>query len=174
MLVAQLCLTLCDPLDCSPLGLSVHGILQARILEWVAIPLFRGFSWPREQTCSPALQADSYHLTYQGSQGSAYFSLNIINILAMHFLGFPGCVCGKESACQCRKCKRLWFNPLVRKIPWSRKWQNGDPLQYFCLENPMDRGAWQATVHGVEKSRTRLSNWAHTHYLLQRCVDTPY
>ena len=99
-----------------------------------------------------------YHLTYQGSQGSAYFSLNIINILAMHFLGFPGCVCGKESACQCRKCKRLWFNPLVRKIPWSRKWQNGDPLQYFCLENPMDRGAWQATVHGVEKSRTRLSN----------------
>ena len=35
---------------------------------------------------------------------------------------------------------------------------NGNPLQYSCLENPMDRGAWQATVHGVTKSRTQLSN----------------
>ena len=41
---------------------------------------------------------------------------------------------------------------------WS-KWQ---PLQYSCLENPMNRGAWQATVYGVAKSQTRLSNWAHT------------
>ena len=37
---------------------------------------------------------------------------------------------------------------------------NGNPLQYSCLENPMDRGAWQATVHGVKKSRTRLSTHA--------------
>ena len=36
---------------------------------------------------------------------------------------------------------------------------NGNPLQYFCLENPMDRGAWWATVHGVAKSWTRLSNY---------------
>ena len=36
---------------------------------------------------------------------------------------------------------------------------NGNPLQYSCLENPMDRGAWQATVHGVAKSRTRLSDF---------------
>ena len=115
-----------------------------------------------------------YHLTYQGSQGSAYFSLNIINILAMHFLGFAGCVCGKESACQCRKCKRLWFNPLVRKIPGVGNGKMAIHSSIFFLENPMDRGAWRATVHGVEKSRTRLSNWAHTHYLLQRCVDTPY
>ena len=35
---------------------------------------------------------------------------------------------------------------------------NGNPLQYFCLENSMDRGAWRATVHGVSKSQTRLSN----------------
>ena len=40
---------------------------------------------------------------------------------------------------------------------------NGNPLQYSCLGNPMDRGAWGATVHGVAKSRTQLSNWAqHT------------
>ena len=50
MLITQLCLTLGDPKDCSPPGSSVHGILQARILEWVAIPLSRGSSWPRDRT----------------------------------------------------------------------------------------------------------------------------
>ena len=55
VLVAQSCSALCDPMDCSPPGSSVLGIFQARILEWVAIPLSRGSSWPR----SPALQADS-------------------------------------------------------------------------------------------------------------------
>ena len=39
---------------------------------------------------------------------------------------------------------------------------NGNPLQYYCLENPMDRGAWQATAHGVTKSRTRLSDLTFT------------
>ena len=39
---------------------------------------------------------------------------------------------------------------------------NGNPLQYSCLENPMDRGAWWATVHGVAKSRTRLSGFTLT------------
>ena len=48
--VAQLCLTLCDPMDCSPPGSSVHGILQARILEWVAMPSSRGSSQPRDRT----------------------------------------------------------------------------------------------------------------------------
>ena len=41
--------------------------------------------------------------------------------------------------------------------------ENGNPLQYFCLENPMDRGAWQAAVHWVAKSQTRLSDFTHTH-----------
>ena len=48
--VAQLCLTLCEPMDCSPPGSSVHGILQARILEWVAIHVSRGGFQPRDQT----------------------------------------------------------------------------------------------------------------------------
>ena len=47
----QLCPTLCDPIDSSPPGSSVHGILQARILECVALPFSRGSSWPRDQTC---------------------------------------------------------------------------------------------------------------------------
>ena len=39
---------------------------------------------------------------------------------------------------------------------------NGTPLQYFCLENPMDRGAWKAAVHGVAEGRTQLSNFPFT------------
>ena len=48
--VAQSCPTLCDPMDCSPPGSCVHGILQARILEWVAISFSRRSSWPRDWT----------------------------------------------------------------------------------------------------------------------------
>ena len=48
--VTQSCLTLCDPMHCSPPGSSVHGILQARMLEWVAIPFSRASSQPRDQT----------------------------------------------------------------------------------------------------------------------------
>ena len=50
VLVTQSCPTLCDPMNCSPPGASVHEILQARILEWVAISFSRGSSPPRDQT----------------------------------------------------------------------------------------------------------------------------
>ena len=50
MLVTQSRLTLCDPMDCCPPGSSVHGILQPRVLDWVAIPLSRGSSQPRDWT----------------------------------------------------------------------------------------------------------------------------
>ena len=59
VLVAQSCLTLCDPMDCSLPGTSVHGILQARILEWVSFPFCRDFHDPGLKPMSPALQADS-------------------------------------------------------------------------------------------------------------------
>ena len=49
-LVHQLCLTVCNPMDCNLPGSSVHRILQARILEWVAISSSRGYSQPRDQT----------------------------------------------------------------------------------------------------------------------------
>ena len=48
--VTKSCPSLCQPMDCSPPGSFVHGILQARILEWVAISFSRGYSWPRDQT----------------------------------------------------------------------------------------------------------------------------
>ena len=57
--VAQSCPTLCNPMDCGPPGSSVRGLLQARMLEWVAISFSRGSPWPRDWTGSPALQADA-------------------------------------------------------------------------------------------------------------------
>ena len=48
--VTQSCLTLCDPIDCSLPGSSIHWIFQARVLEWVAISFSRGSSWPRDRT----------------------------------------------------------------------------------------------------------------------------
>ena len=61
---------------------------------------------------------------------------------------------GKESAC---KVEDLGLIPGLGKSPGER---NGNPLQYFCLENPMDREAWWATVDGVAKSQKQLSNEA--------------
>ena len=57
--------------------------------------------------------------------------------------GLPGGLGDKESACQCRWCR---FDPGWRRSPGGG---NGNPLQYSCQENPMDRGAWRAIVHGV-------------------------
>ena len=67
--------------------------------------------------------------------------------------GFPSGASGKESTCQCRKPRRCEFDPWVRKNTWNRK---GQPTPVFLPENPVDRGAWQAVVHGVTKSQTQL------------------
>ena len=83
-------------------------------------------------------------------------SMNYLAIKCRIWPGFPGGASGKESACQCRRCKGHRFDPWVRKVPWER---NDSPLQNSYLENPRDRGAWQITVHGVTKSWTRLSDW---------------
>ena len=70
-LVAQSCLTLCDPKDYSPPGSSVHGILQTRILEWVAISFSRGSSQPRNWTrVQSASHTDSLPLSHLGSSNS--------------------------------------------------------------------------------------------------------
>ena len=62
---------------------------------------------------------------------------------------------GKESTCQYRRHERCGFDPWVGKIPGVG---NGNLLQYSCLENFMDRGAWWATIHGNAMSQTQLSN----------------
>ena len=68
VLVTESFPTLCDAMDCTPPGSSIHGILQAWILEWVAIPFSRGSSWPRDQTwVSHISKQIHYCLNHQGS-----------------------------------------------------------------------------------------------------------
>ena len=60
---------------------------------------------------------------------------------------------GKETACNAGNVREVGLIPGSRR---SRGEGHGNPLQYSCLENPMDRGAWQATVHRVAKSQTQI------------------
>ena len=71
----------------------------------------------------------------------------------LHSTGFPGGSEGKASACDAEDPGLI---PGLGRSPGEG---NGNPLQYFCLENPMDRGDWWPTVHGVAKSQTRLSDY---------------
>ena len=78
----------------------------------------------------------------------------------MYIWGFPG---GSEVKASARNVGDLGSIPGLGKSPGEG---NGHPLQYSCLENPMDRGAWWATVHGVAKSQTRLSDFTSPHHLI--------
>jgi len=66
-------------------------------------------------------------------------------------LGFPSGASGKEPACQCRRCRRGWLIPRLGRSPGGG---DGNPHRYSCLENPKDRGARRATVHGFAESQT--------------------
>ena len=76
-------------------------------------------------------------------------------------MDFPGGSDGKASAYNAGDRGSI---PGLRRFPGEG---NGTPLQHSCLENPMDRGAWWAAVHGVAKSRTRLSNFTFFHYYMK-------
>ena len=86
------------------------------------------------------------------SQGSFSFQCHFFKSLSTAgCLGFPHSSVGKEFACNAED---------LGSIPGSGRSLgegNGNPLQYSCLENPMDRGAWQATVHGVARVRHDLA-----------------
>ena len=73
--------------------------------------------------------------------------------------GFPG---GSDSTASACNAGDLGSLPGSGRSPEEG---NGSPLQYSCLENPMDRGAWWATVHGAAKSRTRLSDLSPSLYI---------
>ena len=107
----QSCLTLRHPMDCSPAGSSVHGLLKERILEWVTMPFSRGSSWPRDRT---------------GKVDSSPLS---------HCRQIPKWCRGKEFACPFRRRKRCRFDPWVQKVPWSRKTQLGI---HACTQMPTE------------------------------------
>ena len=96
-------------------------------------------------------------LTHSGRMGRGGGWLTHCRVLIR--LGFPG---GSEVKAS------VWNAGDPGSIPGSGRSPgegNGNPLQYSCLENPMDGGAWSATVHGVAKSRTRLSNFTSLHFM---------
>ena len=94
----QLCLTLCNPTDCSPPGSSVYGILQAKILEWVAISFSRRSSQPGTEPISPALQADFWLLRHPGSPHC--FMLLLLQLLLSHISRVLLCVTPQTAAHQ--------------------------------------------------------------------------
>ena len=73
-----------------------------------------------------------------------------VSTVSQSIWGFPGGSNGKASACSAGDLGSI---PGLGRSPGEG---NGNPLQYSCLENPMDRGAWRPTVQGVSKSQTRL------------------
>ena len=99
-----------------------------------------------------------------GFQGCSllFYRLFIVTVLGLSW-DFPGGSEIKASACNVGDLGSI---PGLGRSPGEGK---GNPLQYSCLENPMDRGAWWATVHGVAKSRTRLSDFTSTFTLGLSC-----
>ena len=157
----QSCPTLCDPIDGSPLGSSGPGILQARILEWVAI----SFSNARKWKWIRSVLSNSYRP--RGLQPTR----------PLHPWNFPGKSTGVECHCllwwACPRWPLLYWSvfPLYTlysdgkesacsagdpgSIPGSGRSlgeRNGNPHQYSCLENPVDRGAWRASPWGHKES----------------------
>ena len=135
-LATRSCPTLCNPIDCSLPGSSVHGILQKRKLEWVAISSSRGSSQPRDQT---RVSCASYFGVFRqpfsglpsprtGVRATArelirWISQGTVDYWKSEHYQLPRWLSGEEPACQCRRCRKWQFNPWVGKIPWRRKWQ---------------------------------------------------
>ena len=152
---ARLCRTLCNPVSCNPPGSSVHGILQARILEWVGISFHIS-----DVSCIG--RGVIYHQGHLGSPlgipGGQEFKTS--SPVIMHFLKgfkennpqirpiFPDSSVGKESVCNVGDRDSI---PGLGRSPGEG---NGYPLQYSSLENSMD-----CIVHGVAKNWTRLSDF---------------
>ena len=151
----------CDRMHCLP-GFS-HGILHARVLEWVAIFLLQGI-FPT-QGSNPDLPHSSILSPCGGKNQtrlSAFTSLLHRQLyLSSGFLGDPD---GKESSWNAGSPGLI---PGLGRSPGEG---NGYPLQHSCMENPMDKGAWLATVHRVTKSWTWLSDF-HFHGLRRQYAN---
>ena len=91
------------------------------------------------------------------NQSSNSFMMEHWDITRQILGDFPDGSVGKETTCNAGDAG------LIPGSGRSAGEGNGNQLQYSCLGNPMDRGAWRAMVQGVAKSQTRLSNWPHTH-----------
>ena len=139
--VAQSCLTLCDPM-----AYIVHGILQARILEWVAFPFSRGSSQPRDRTQVSHI-AGRFFTSWTTREAHVKqmipfiaLYLPLLPLIALFVRNLPA---------NAGDIRDMGLIPGLGRFPGGG---NGNPFQYSCLENPMDRGAWRVTVHGIAES----------------------
>ena len=159
-----------------PQGL-VHGILQARILEWVAFLFSRGLPNPGIKPRSPTLQADSLPAEPQGKpKNTGMGSLSLLqgifwtqesNRGLLHYrrILYQGSYQGSLILYYIIYKTPTFFLKSLKLTTYYFREGNGTPLQYSCLENRMDGGAWWGTVHGVAKSWTWLSDFTVTFHL---------
>ena len=160
----QLCPNLCDPMDCSPGGSLIHGILQTRILQWVALSYTRGSYQPRDWTDVSCITSRFFFLllSHRGSPRQ------------INRIKFKACV---SEVLGSQKSSFEFFGNIAWKpggtflpIQCFFGEGNGNPLQSSCLENPMDRGAWGTTIHGTrlgqfkDSDMTEPLNYHHHHY----------
>ena len=143
VLVAQLCLTLWDPMDYSLPGFSVHGILQARILEWVSIPSSKVSSQPRDWTWSSCICRQSiYHLRYQGhptrEENNATKNITICPSCRMPAVCFTSC---HTLYSLLPPCKTRYYYPhysIISRYCFHRgKEKDKTPCKYFPLNSPL-------------------------------------
>ena len=139
---------LCNPMHCSPPGYSVHGILEARVLEWAVILPSRGSSWRRDRTWASCIAGRFFTTEPLGK--STYIHTYIHTHTHTHTYDSPSAEV-KNLPANAGDVSNAGSTPRSGRPSGEG---TGNPLQYSCLENPMDRGAWQATVHGVAKSWT--------------------
>ena len=146
-----------------PHGLyTVHGIPQARILEWVVFPFSRGSSQPRDWTqvsCIaggffPSWATGEAHKAINWAMCSLWIAVTFYWDVCLT-AGFPGGSDSKESAFNAGD---PGFNPWVRKIPWRREWQL---TPAFLPGESHGQRSWQATVHGVANSQAGLKRLKH-------------
>ena len=128
--VAQSWLTLCDPMDCSPPGSSVHGILQARILEWVSMPSSTGPSWPRDQTTSPESSALAGRVMTAAPPGKSQVSISFSKKCETPM---PSAHPASDNAMKSpsTRCPTLWSVGWVTSYcsVWSSAWETTTQCQ---------------------------------------------
>ena len=137
--VAQLCPTLCGPVGCSPWNSPVQNIGVGNL------SLLQGI-FPTQGSNPGLLHCRGSFTSWATREAPRWQRTAHVRAETEWGGGFPGGPRGKEPTCQGRRGKRCRFYPWVWKSPWRRQ---GNPLQYSCLKNLMDRGAWWPTVHGA-------------------------
>ena len=140
----QSCPTLCDPTDYSLPGCSVHGILQARILEWMAMLSSRGLSWPRGRSC-PLYCRQNFFLPFEP----------LGKPLHKHHTVFPQL---------CLASALFWVLHVYGRLMPIPGEGDGTPLQYSCLKIP-----WTQEPGGLQSmgsQRVNTTERLHFHFSL--------